>query len=52
MRPSARKIIELNIRHFHNLLRTEMDLAKRETVKKLLAEQEQMLAELIKNEEG
>jgi hypothetical protein len=52
MSPSARKIIELNIRHFHNLLQMEKDPAKRETIKQLLAEQEQMLAALLKNEDG
>lgn len=47
MSPSARRIVELNIEHFRRLLETETDPAKRDTVKKLLAEQERMLKKLV-----
>jgi hypothetical protein len=52
MSSSPRTIIELNIRHFRELLETELDPAKRVTIKRLLAEQEQMLAALIKKKTG
>ena len=44
--PSARMIIELNIRHYRKLLNTETDAAKRATIAKLLAEEEAKLASL------
>lgn len=50
MSASARTIVELNIRHFRELLETEKDPAKRETIKRLLQEQEEKLAELAKKE--
>lgn len=52
MNPSARTIVELNIRHFRGLLETEKDPATRETIQRLLAEQERMLVELAKKETG
>lgn len=52
MSPSARTIVELNIRHFRDLLETEKDSAKRETIERLLAEQERMLVTLAKKECG
>jgi hypothetical protein len=42
--PSARTIIELNIKHFRDLLKTETDPARRETLAKLLAEHEAQLS--------
>lgn len=50
MGTSAREIVELNIRHFRILLETEKDPRKRATIERLLAEQEPMLAELVKKE--
>ena len=47
MNPSVRLIIELNIRHFQNLLRSETDPDKRETVERLLAEEQEKLARLL-----
>ena len=52
MSSSPRTIIELNIRHFRDLLETELDPAKREMVEHLLKEQEQRLAALIKKKGG
>lgn len=52
MSPSARSIVELNIRHFRGLLETEKDPAKRETIQRLLTEQERVLVELAKKETG
>jgi hypothetical protein len=49
--PSARMIIELNIRHFRQLLKTETDPSKRQTIVKLLAEEEAKLAILAKQED-
>jgi hypothetical protein len=52
MSSSPRTIIELNIRHFRELLETEQDPAKRDMIERLLAEQEQKLAVLIKKKGG
>lgn len=52
MSPSARTIVEFNIRHFRGLLETEKNPAKRETILSLLREQEAKLAALAKNETG
>ena len=46
MNPSVRMIVELNIRHYRGLLQSECDPAKRETIAKLLAEEEQKLRDL------
>lgn len=48
MSSNPRMIIELNLRHFRNLLKTETDAAKRETITKLLAEEEEKLASLLR----
>jgi hypothetical protein len=43
MNPSARTIVELNIKHYRGLLQSERDPGKREAIAKLLAEEEQKL---------
>jgi hypothetical protein len=48
--PSARTIIELNIKHYRALLKTETDASKRQTIAKLLAEEEAQLAKLSEQE--
>ena len=48
MSPSARMIFELNIKHYRALLETEKDAAKRQTIAKLLAEEEQKLIAMDK----
>jgi hypothetical protein len=45
--PSARTIIELNIAHYRNLLKDEANESKRQTIAKLLAEEEAKLARLL-----
>ena len=47
MSPSVRMIIELNIKHYRELLKSETDVAKRRTIAQLLAEEEAKLAKLI-----
>ena len=42
-----RMIIELNIKHYRESLKTETDAAKRKTIAKLLAEEEARLAKLL-----
>ena len=49
--PSARMIIELNIKHYGRLLKVEADPARRQTIAKLLAEEREKLATLLKQEE-
>ncbi len=44
MRAFAREIVELNIKHYLNLLKTETDQKKRQTTTQLLAEEEEKLA--------
>ena len=46
MSTSAREIVELNIRHYRNLLKTETDPKKRQTIAQLLAEEMARLARL------
>ncbi len=46
MSPSVRTIIELNIRHYREMLKSEMAPSKRQMVEKLLAEEEAKLARL------
>ena len=46
MGPSARAIVELNIQHYRGLLTTETDQSKRQTIAKLLAEEEEKLGKL------
>jgi DNA-binding MarR family transcriptional regulator len=48
--PAARTIIELNIRHYRGLLKTEKDPSTRQTIVKLLAEEEAKLAQLSERE--
>jgi hypothetical protein len=48
--PSARMIVELNIKHYRDLLKTETDTSKRQTISKLLSEEEAKLAELLTQE--
>jgi len=43
---SPQTIIELNIKHFRDLLKTETDLARRQAIAELLAEQEAQLLRL------
>jgi hypothetical protein len=45
---SARTIVELNINYYNNLLKTETNALKRQTISKLLAEEEAKLGELLK----
>lgn len=46
MNPSVRTIIELNIKHYRTLLNTETDPSKRQTIARLLAEEEARLSNL------
>jgi hypothetical protein len=46
-RPAARTIIELNIAYYRNLLKDEANASKRQTIAKLLAEEEAKLAKLL-----
>ena len=48
----ARTIIELNIKHYRELLKSETDVAKRQTITKLLAEEETKLARLLAKKNG
>ena len=50
MSVSVRMIIELNIQHYRDLLKTETDASKRQTISKLLAEEEAKLAKLLTQE--
>jgi hypothetical protein len=47
MSPSIRTILELNIKHFQDLLKTETDASKRRIITQLLAEEEAKLAKLL-----
>jgi len=49
MSVAAKTIIELNIKHYRDLLRSETDVSKRQTIAKLLAEEEEeaKLAKLL-----
>jgi hypothetical protein len=47
MSVAARTITELNIKHYRGLLRNETDPARRETIAKLLAEEEAKLTKLL-----
>ena len=46
MNPSVRTIIELNIRHYRDLLQRTTDASKRATIAKLLAAEEAKLVTL------
>ena len=47
MNPSVRTIIELNIQHYRKLLKATTDVSQRETISRLLAEEEAKLLKLI-----
>jgi hypothetical protein len=49
--PSVRMIIELNIKHYGDLLKTETDASKRQTISRLLSEEEAKLAKLLTQED-
>jgi hypothetical protein len=51
MSPSVRMIIELNVRRYREILKTESDQSKRRTIVQLLAEEEAKLAKLSSEEE-
>jgi len=49
--PSERTIVELNINYYYkNLLKTETNALKRQTIFELLAEEEVKLAKLLAHE--
>jgi hypothetical protein len=50
MTPRVRTIIELNIKHYRELLKSELDPAERPTVAQLLTEEEAKLAKLVREE--
>ena len=52
MAPRIQTIIELNIKHYRELLRSETDAAKRQTIGKLLAEEEAKLVKLLSEKDG
>jgi len=52
MHPSVRMIIELNIKHYRDLMQTETDTSKRRVIAELLAEEEVKLARLPIKEYG
>jgi len=47
MSVAAKTIIELNIKHYRDLLGSETDVSKRQTIAKLLAEEEAKLAKFL-----
>jgi len=47
MNPSARTIIELNIKHYRGLLETTTEPSERRTIARLLAEEEAKLARIF-----
>ncbi len=52
MNPSVRMIVELNIVHFRALLTREQEARKRETILRLLQEEEQKLQALTNKDIG
>jgi hypothetical protein len=52
MSAAARTIIELNIRHYRELLRSETDASKQQAIAKMLAEKEAKLAKLLAERNG
>jgi hypothetical protein len=50
MNASARMIMELNIKHYRELLKTETDAAKRQVISKLLSEEQAQLKLLTRKE--
>ncbi|MGA7452988.1 MAG: hypothetical protein WBW73_17485 [Rhodoplanes sp.] len=51
MNPSPRMIIELNIKHYRTLLKSETDALKRKTITALLAEEEAKFYNLLVNDD-
>jgi hypothetical protein len=49
---SAQTVIELNIKYYRDLLKREMDSSKRQTIERLLAEEEANLAKLLAQKKG
>jgi hypothetical protein len=49
--PSVRIIIELNIKHYRDLLKAETDASKRQTISQLLSQEEAKLAKLLTQED-
>ena len=47
MNTSARTIMELNIKHYQELLKTETDASKRQVISKLLSEEKDQLVKLL-----
>jgi len=52
MSVAAKAIIELNIKHYRDLLGSETDVSKRQTIARLLAEEEAKLAKLLSEKRG
>ena len=52
MNASARMIMELNIRHYRELLKTEIDASKRRIISKLLSEEQAKLAKVLTRKDG
>lgn len=52
MTVAARTIVELNIKHYRELLLSETDALKRQTIAKLLTEEEVKLAKLLAEKSG
>ena len=50
MNASARMIMELNIKHYQELLKTETDASKRQVISKLLSEEQAQLKLLTRKE--
>lgn len=50
MNASARMIMELNIKHYRELLKTETDASKRQVISKLLSEEQARLKLRIRKE--
>jgi hypothetical protein len=50
MTTEIRTIIDLNVRRYRDLLKSETDPVKRRTIANLLAEEEVMLADLLSEE--
>ena len=48
----VKTIAELNIQHFKQMLETEIDPVKKQTIQRLLAEEEAKLARLLANKTG
>ena len=49
---SARTIVELNIKYYRDLLKRETDSSKRQTIERLLAEEEAKLIKLLTSKKG